>query len=118
MKESIVGGKAFCYALKIIPLYQQLNCQKDFAIATQLLKCSTSIGANVEEATAGFSRKDFASKMSIASKEARESRYWLRLISESNLVKNADISNLLTDIEEIIKMLTKIVKTTQQEYPT
>jgi four helix bundle protein len=94
-----------------------LNCQKDFAIATQLLRCSTTIGANIEEATAGISRKDFASKMSIASKEAGESRYWLRLISQSNLVRNADISDLLTDIEELIKMLTKIVKTTQQEPP-
>jgi four helix bundle protein len=117
MKESIVGGGAFCYALKIITLYQQLNSQKDYAIATQLLRCSTSIGANIEEATAGVSRKDFALKMSIASKEARESRYWLRLIIESDLVKNTDIPDLLTDIEEIIKMLTKIVKTTQQDSP-
>ena len=86
MKESIVGGKAFYYAFKIIPVYQQLTCQKEFVISNQFLRCSTSIGANIEEATAGSSRKDFAAKMSIASKEVRESRYWLRLIAESNLV--------------------------------
>jgi four helix bundle protein len=113
MKESIVGGKAYYYALMIIPLYQKMLLQREFIISKQLLRCSTSIGANIEEATAGSSRKDFVSKMAIASKEARESRYWLRLLSDSNMVDNFDYSPLLSEIDEIIRILTKIVKTTQ-----
>ncbi len=115
MKESIVGGKAYYYALKIIPLHKKMLQQNEYIISKQLLKCSTSIGANIEEATAGSSRKDFCSKMAIASKEAREARYWLRLISDSNLVEGFDFSELLSEIEEIIRILTKIVKTTQLE---
>jgi four helix bundle protein len=115
MKESIVGGKAFYYALRIIHLSRELDNKREFVISNQLLRCSTSIGANIEEATAASSRKDFACKMAIASKEARESRYWLRLIFESKLVNRDDYPELLAEVEEIIKMLTKIVKTTQTE---
>ena len=115
MKESIVGGKAYIFALKIIPLYQRMILQNEYIISKQLLRCSTSIGANIEEATAGSSRRDFISKMAIASKEARESRYWLRLISDSNLVKDFDFTELLAEIDEIIRILTKIVKTSQLE---
>jgi four helix bundle protein len=115
MKESIVGGKAYFFALQIIPLFQKMVGQKEYIISKQLLRCSTSIGANIEEATAGSSRKDFSSKMAIASKEARETRYWLRLISDSNLVEGFDSSELLAEIDEIIRILTKVVKTSQME---
>ena len=115
MKESIVGGKAYYYALMIIPVYQNLVKQQEYVISNQLLRCSTSIGANIEEATAGSSKKDFTNKMAIASKEARESRYWLRLIADSQIVDNKNFDQLLSEIDEIIKMLTKIVKTSQQE---
>jgi four helix bundle protein len=115
MKESIVGGKAYFFALKVIPLYKLMLDQKEYVISNQLLRCSTSIGANIEEATAGMSRKDFAAKMAIASKEARECRYWIRLLSDSGIVKDFNFSELLSEIEEIVKILTKIVKTTQLE---
>lgn len=113
MKDSIVGSKAYIFALKVILLYKLMQDQKEYIISKQLLRSATSIGANIEEATAGLSQRDFAAKMSIASKEARESRYWLRLLSDSGIVKNFDFSELLTEIDEIVKMLTKIVKTTQ-----
>ena len=115
MTESIVGGKAYYFALKVIPLHRLMQDQKEYVISNQLLRCSTSIGANIEEATAGISRKDFAAKMAIASKEARECRYWIRLLSDSGIVKDFDFTELLTDIDEIVKILTKIVKTTQLE---
>ena len=115
MKESIVGSKAYYFALKVILLYKLMQDQKEFVLSNQLLRSATSIGANIEEATAGLSQKDFTAKMSIASKEARESRYWLRLLSDSRIIKDFDFSELLTEIDEIIKMLTKIVKTTQQK---
>ncbi len=84
--ENIILSKSFDFALKIIELYKQMTEQKEFILSKQLLRSGTSIGANVEEATAAYSKKDFAAKMSIASKEARETRYWLKLIKNSNLV--------------------------------
>ncbi len=81
-------------------------------IANQLLKSATSIGANVSEAGAGQTKKDFVSKMAIASKEARETRYWLKLIQAGD-VFGVDVSLFLDEIDEIIKILTKIVKTSQ-----
>lgn len=85
--------------------------QREYIIARQLLRCSTSIGANVEEATAASSRRDFVQKMSIASKKARENRYWLRLIQQSGIC-DRDLSAHLADIAGIINILTKIIKTT------
>jgi four helix bundle protein len=78
----------------------------------QLMLSGTSIGANVEEATAGQSRRDFLAKMAIACKEVRETWYWIRLLQESKMTNN-DFSNLLQEIEEIVRILTSIVKTTK-----
>lgn len=86
--------------------------QNEYVLSKQLLKSGTSIGANIEEALAGQSKKDFIAKMAIASKEARETKYWLLLIKESKLVEG-DVSDYLNGIEEIIKILTSIVKTSQ-----
>ena len=111
--KSIIQEKSFDFSLKIIVFYKQMIDQKEFVISKQLLKCGTSIGANVEEALAGQSKRDFTAKMSIASKEARETKYWLRLIDQSKLIKN-DCSMLLKEIDEIINILTAIVKTSQE----
>ncbi|MBN2132047.1 MAG: four helix bundle protein [Sedimentisphaerales bacterium] len=83
MAESIAQKKSYDFALKIIHLCIRLKEQKHFEIASQLLRAGTGIGANVEEALAGHSRKDFAAKMCIASKEAREANYWLRLLTDA-----------------------------------
>ena len=112
-KENIILDKSFDFALQIIELYKQLVAEKEFILSKQLLRSGTSIGANVEEATAGISRKDFTAKMSIASKEARETRYWLRLLAKSTLV-NLDFKKHLDEIENIINILTAIVKTSQE----
>lgn len=114
MGNSIIGNKSFKFALEIIQLYQKLQDQREYVLSKQLLRSGTSIGANVEEALAGQSRRDFLSKMSIASKEARETRYWLRLLQESGLVK-IDVTQELDQIDEIIRILTSIVKTTSQK---
>jgi four helix bundle protein len=89
--------------------------QNEFIISKQVVRSGTSIGANVEEATAGQSRKDFISKMAISSKEARETNYWLRLLRDSQLCKDIDYTDLISESEEIIKILTSIVKTSQKE---
>ncbi|MBA2330164.1 MAG: four helix bundle protein [Chitinophagaceae bacterium] len=104
---------SFDFALSIIELYKKLNSSKEFIISKQLLKSGTSIGANIEEAIAAQSRKDFISKMSIASKEARETRYWLRLLKQSKLV-DLEFDAYITSVEHIINILTKIVKTSSE----
>ena len=111
MAESIIQKKSFSFALEIIQLYSQLQERREYVISKQLLRSGTSIGANIEEASAGQSKKDFLSKMSIASKEARETRYWLRLLQVSQVV-NIDVTVHLTHVDEIIRILTSIVKTT------
>ncbi len=113
MAESIVGKKSFEFALEIIRLYRVLQDKREFVISTQLLRSGTSVGANIEEANAGYSRKDFQYKMSLASKEARETRYWLRLLQESKLV-DVDVATELLHVDELIRMLTSIVKTTSE----
>ncbi len=111
-KPNIVRDKAYQFALKVIHLYRKLAKEKEFVISRQLLKAGTSIGANIEEATAAQSKKDFLSKMSIASKEARETQYWLRLLRDSDICDRKVAEPLISDADELIKLLTSIVKTT------
>jgi len=111
MAKSIVKTKSYDFALKIIKLCAKLKDEKHFEIATQLLRSGTSVGANVEEALAGQSKKDFFAKMSIASKEARETNYWLRLLRDSEILQKQHINELIQMSEELIKILTSIVKT-------
>lgn len=117
MKSSIVGDKSYKFALKVIALSRRLREQRDFEIAGQIVRSGTSIGANVEEALAGVSRADFTAKMAIASKEARETHYWLRLLRDSEIVSIGVIALLLKDADELIRMLTAIVKTAQTKRP-
>lgn len=111
--ESKILNLSFDFSLKIINLYKILIKQNEYVISKQLLRSATSIGANVEEANAAQTKKDFITKMSIASKESRETRYWLRLLDRSKLI-DIEYSSYLSSIEHIINVLTKIVKTSQQ----
>lgn len=111
MAQSIIKQKSYDFALRIVKLGCKLRDDKHYEIASQLLKSGTSIGANVEEALAGQSIKDFSFKMSIASKEARETNYWLRILRDSGVISKKNIEDLIEASEELIKILTKIVKT-------
>ena len=113
MKQNIIYDKSFEFALKIIELYKILLSNKEYIISKQLLRSATSIGANVTESTAAQSKKDFISKLSISSKEARETKYWLLLLKKSKLV-DLDYTEYINDIEEIIRILTSIIKTSQE----
>ena len=113
MSQSIVREKSFAFALEIISLYKQLQSEKEFVLSKQVLRSGTSIGANIEEALAGQSRRDFLAKMSIASKEARETRYWLVLLQQSKLTK-LDLKPAIGQVESLIRILTSIVKTTAE----
>lgn len=112
-KDNLIQQKSFDFSLMVIELYKILVSQNEYVISKQLLRSATSIGANIEEAIAGQSKKDFLHKMSIASKEARETRYWLKLLDKSQIVK-IDHTKHLKEIESIINILVKIVKTTSQ----
>jgi four helix bundle protein len=112
MRENIIETKSFNFALLSIQIYKLLIKQNEYVLSKQFLRSSTSIGANVREASAGYSKKDFAAKMSIASKEARESLYWIQLIETSNFV-DFDFKKIKEESETLIRILTSIVKTSQ-----
>ena len=111
MTQSIIKQKSYDFAVRIVDFCAKLKEQRHYEIAGQLLRSGTSIGANVEEALAGSSRKDFFAKMCIASKEARETNYWLRLIRDTTIADDVRTETLIELSEELIKILTSIVKT-------
>lgn len=113
MKENLIAEKTFEFSLKVIKLYMDLKSENEFILSKQLLKSATSIGANVEESIAAQSKNDFINKLSIANKEARETRYWLRLYEKSNFT-SISMTEYLDDIEHIINILTKIIKTSKE----
>lgn len=112
-KENLIQKLSFDFAKSIMLLYRRMYEQRDYVISKQLLRSATSIGANVEEAIAAQSKKDFVAKLSIASKEARESHYWLRLMQETNWLQ-IDYTAYIGQCTSIINVLTKIIKTTKE----
>jgi four helix bundle protein len=113
--DNLIKEKSYTFALLTIDLYKFLIKKGEFVLSKQILRSGTSIGANIEEAQDSQSRKDFLSKISIVSKEARETLYWLKLLKESNLIENYPKENeLFTEINSIINILTKITKTTSK----
>jgi four helix bundle protein len=100
MKENIIATKTFDFALSIVNLFIELKKENEFIISKQIIRSGTSIGANVEEAIAAQSKKDFINKLSIASKEARETKYWLKLLNKSELTK-IPVDTYLIEIEHI-----------------
>ena len=118
MSERMIDERTFDFALRVVDVYKFLLRKKEFVLSKQLLRAGTSIGANVAESQAAQSRKDFISKMSIASKEARETRYWIRLLKKSGYFEGYEKLDLVEkDISSIMKILTSIVKTTQETNP-
>ena len=107
--------RTFEFARRVVKLCQVLEQTPGVGrtMANQLLRSGTSIGANVEEGQAGQSRADFASKLSIACKEARETHYWLRLLSASEIVPEPRLAELLDEANQIIAILTTITKNTR-----
>lgn len=89
--------------------------KKEYVVTKQLLKAGTSIGANIEEAQQPQSRADFTSKMSIALKEAYESRFWLRLIRDSGLATPQEMGTLFEQIDEIIRLLVTITTSSKSK---
>lgn len=112
MKENIIQLKTYSFALEIVKVYKHLcEDQKEFVLSKQLLRSGTSIGANIEEAIGGQSEKDFYAKLTISYKEARETKYWLRLLIDSGYLNQEKANKILVDIEEILRIIGSIQKT-------
>ncbi len=110
MKEdNLIQQKSFAFALRIVRLFRFLTEEmKEFVLAKQVMRSGTSIGANIEEAIGAQSQRDFLSKISIAYKEARETKYWLNLLKASNYLDTDLADSLLLDTEELLKILGSI----------
>jgi len=107
-----VLAKSYAFALRIVKAYRCLSEERrEYVLSRQLLRAGTSIGANVEEAVGGQSDKDFASKIAIAYKEARETHYWIRLLRDSGYLTAAESASLLVDADELLRIIGSILKT-------
>ena len=115
MAESIVAGKSYRFAIRIVNLYKWLcENRKEFVLSKQLLRSGTAIGALLREAEHGQSKLDFLNKVNIALKEANETSYWLQLLKDTNYISETEFESVNADAIELVKMLASIVKTTRQ----
>lgn len=115
-QENIILDKSFIFAIRVVKLYKYLcDEKKEYVLSKQLLRSGTSVGANVNEAQAGQSKADFVAKIAIASKEARESKYWIDLLIKTDYldINENHVKSLQNNIEEIVKLLTSIFKSRQ-----
>ncbi|HTM64849.1 MAG TPA: four helix bundle protein [Flavipsychrobacter sp.] len=113
MKANIVKDKSYSFALKIIEACQRLSDSRNYVLSRQLLRSGTSIGANIEEALHAESRADFIHKLSIAQKEAAETHYWLRLFRDSSILPEETAFTMLSECEELRRIIASIIKTTK-----
>ncbi len=110
MPASILAEKSYSFAVRIVRLYQFLiREQKEYVLSRQLLRSGTAIGALVSEA--GFGQSDFISKLAIASKEASETAYWLRLLHDTEYLEVRMFQSLDADVQELLRLLTASLKT-------
>lgn len=113
-KENNLYDKAYAFALRVIKVYNYLISEKkEYVLSRQLLKSGTSIGANVAEANGGISKADFSSKLSIAYKECLETKYWISLLKDSELIEEKYFQSIFNDADELAKILFSIIKTTR-----
>ena len=110
-RKNIVRDKSFDFAVRVVNLYKHLvEEKKEYTLSKQILRSGTSVGANIEEALGGYSKKDFRAKMGISYKEIRETKYWLRLLKETNYISEDSFHNLYSEAEELAKILFKIIQ--------
>ena len=113
--NNTIQEKSFRFAVRIVNLCRYLQSeQKEYILTKQLLRCGTSIGANVAESQQAQSRPDFISKLNIALKEAYETNYWLRLLHETRYLKQDEFQSIIHDCQEIEKMLISIIKSLKE----
>src|SRR5687767_13083986 len=113
MSDSIICDRSFEFACRLLELCDRLFERGPSArhIASQLMRCGTSVGANAEEAQEGQSKADFIAKRSISSKEARETRWWLRVAVKTKKVKADEVRWELDEVNQLMKMLRSAILT-------
>jgi four helix bundle protein len=113
-KSNNLYAKALHFAIRIVKCYQWIiDKKKEFVLSKQLLRCGTSIGANIAEANGAISTYDFSAKISIAYKESLETKYWLSLMKESKLIESKIHESLFAEADELSKILFSILKKTR-----
>lgn len=116
MENNAIVEKSKHFARRVVRLYRYLcREKKEYVLPKQLLRCGTSIGANVHEAQRAFSKRDFAAKMSIACKEAAETEFWLDLFHDTEYLTTEEYKSIHADCAELIKLLVAIVKSSQSD---
>ena len=114
--ENIIQTKSYAFAVRIVKLYQYLvKEKKEYTLSNQILRSGTSIGANIEEAIGGQSKKDFFAKLTISYKEAKETHYWLRLLRDTDYITEEQSISLIADIDELLKIIGKIKTTIKKQ---
>ncbi len=116
MKENVIRDKSYLFALRIMKLHLFLSKERrEYRLSSQILRSGTSIGANVEEAIGGISKKDFINKLSISYKEARETSYWLRLLRDTSILDKKLAYSLLNDCDELLRILYAIINSSRSK---
>ena len=112
MPDIDIIERTFSFACRVVKLCKYMEKQGNVSrtLANQLLRSATSVGANVEEAQAGQSKADFIAKMYISCKEARESLYWLRLLSKTEIIPNDKLTDLTDEAKQLVAIITTITK--------
>lgn len=112
--DNVTYEKAYSFAIRIVNAYKHLvEVHKEYVMSKQLLRCGTSIGANITEANGAISTADFSNKISIACKECLETKYWLYLLRDTGYIDDRSFESMLRDADEIAKILFSILKTTR-----
>jgi four helix bundle protein len=118
MKEIVIANLSMDFALRIVHLYNYLSKEKrEYVLSTQLLRCGTSIGANIAESEHAQSPADFVAKLSISLKEANESKYWITLLHRAEYLSDKEYESIMKDLRIIIGTLVNTIKKTKGKYP-
>ncbi|MBE6194963.1 MAG: four helix bundle protein [Rikenellaceae bacterium] len=112
--DNLIEDKSFDFAVRIVNLYKHLQDEhRENVMSKQVLRCGTSIGANIKEAMHAQSRKDFISKMNIALKESYETEYWLRLLYKADYITDVEFKSIYTENQDISNIIAKIIITSK-----
>ncbi len=112
-KKTPLKNKSFAFAVRIVKAYKFLIEKREYVLSKQLLRSGTAIGALYREAQHAESTADFIHKLAIAQKETNETLYWLELLKETNHFSEKEFQSLFDECEELIKLITSIIKTTK-----
>lgn len=114
-RPNVIKDKSFAFALRIVKCYKFLVEKKEFVLSKQLLRSGTAVGALVREAEHAESTADFVHKMAIAQKEANETEYWIELLHQSDYLDKEQYNSIITDIQELNKILASIIITSKEK---